>query len=57
MSQPSLCDGARILLLEGGPLDPVRNWDDQGQWSNRVSSLTAENIAWLDSELSLYEYR
>lgn len=50
MSQPSLREGARILLLEGGPLEPVRNWDDQGPWSNRCSSLTAENIAWLDSE-------
>ncbi|KLT39184.1 ubiquinone biosynthesis hydrox [Cutaneotrichosporon oleaginosum] len=38
---------ARILLLEGGSLAPVRNWDDGGPWSNRVSSLTAENIEWL----------
>ncbi|EKC99383.1 ubiquinone biosynthesis monooxygenase [Trichosporon asahii var. asahii CBS 8904] len=56
VSQPSLRDGARTLLLEGGPLDPVRNWDDQGPWSNRVSSLTAENIAWIDSEYSLQKH-
>lgn len=53
VSQPSLRETARILLLEGGPLDPVRNWDDQGAWSNRVSSLTAENIAWMESESQL----
>lgn len=41
----------RILLLEGGSLAPVRDWNDQGGWSNRVSSLTAENIQWLDSEI------
>lgn len=51
VSHPSL-QQTRILLLEGGSLAPVRDWDDQGGWSNRVSSLTAENIDWLDSESS-----
>ncbi|KAL7418473.1 putative ubiquinone biosynthesis monooxygenase [Cryptotrichosporon argae] len=38
---------ARVLLLEGGSLDRVRAWDDAGEWSNRVSSLTADNVGWL----------
>jgi len=49
VSHKTIRDTTRILLLEGGSLDPVRNWDDQGGWSNRVSSLTAENIEWLES--------
>jgi ubiquinone biosynthesis monooxygenase Coq6 len=40
------------LLLEGGSLDKVRTWDGEGEWENRVSSLTAENVAWLDSKLA-----
>lgn len=50
VSHKTIRDTTRILLLEGGSLKPVREWDDQGPWSNRVSSLTAENIEWLESE-------
>lgn len=50
MDKPSIRAGSRILLLEGGSLDKVRTWDGEGEWENRVSSLTAENVAWLDSE-------
>lgn len=50
VDKPSIRAGSRILLLDGGSLDKVRTWDGQGEWENRVSSLTAENIAWLDSE-------
>ncbi|GAA5999505.1 putative N,N-dimethylaniline monooxygenase COQ6 [Rhodotorula paludigena] len=33
-----------ITLIEGASLDSVRQWDPQpGEWSNRVSSITAEN--------------
>ncbi|KAK4683504.1 hypothetical protein P7C73_g6748, partial [Tremellales sp. Uapishka_1] len=46
LAKPSLRD-SRILLLEGGSLDRVRNWTGQGEWENRVSSLTAENVDWL----------
>lgn len=49
MDKPSIRAGSRILLLEGGSLDKVRTWDGEGEWENRVSSLTAENVAWLDS--------
>lgn len=51
MDKPSIRAGSRILLLEGGSLDKVRTWDGEGEWENRVSSLTAENVAWLDSRL------
>lgn len=50
VSHKTLRETTRILLLEGGSLAPVRGWDDAGGWSNRVSSLTAENIEWLDSK-------
>lgn len=50
MDKPSIRAGSRILLLEGGSLDKVRTWDGEGEWENRVSSLTAENVAWLDSK-------
>lgn len=50
MDKPSLRATSRILLFDGGSLDKVRTWDGQGEWENRVSSLTAENIAWLDSQ-------
>lgn len=46
---------ARILLLEGGSLGSVRDWDDEGPWSNRVSSLTAENVEWLQ-EIGAWEH-
>ena len=50
VSKPSLSQTARILLLEGGSLDKTRSWDGNGEWENRVSSLTSENVAWLESE-------
>lgn len=54
VDKPSIRAGSRILLLDGGSLDKVRTWDGQGEWENRVSSLTAENIAWLDSQYHTY---
>ena len=50
VDKPSIRAGSRILLLDGGSLDKVRTWDGKSDWENRVSSLTAENVAWLDSE-------
>lgn len=50
VSKPSIRETSRILLLEGGSLDRVRSWTGEDRWENRVSSLTAENVAWLDSE-------
>ena len=52
VDQPTLKATTRILLLEGGSLERVRGWTGEGHWENRVSSLTAENVAWLDSTLS-----
>ncbi|KAK8853195.1 ubiquinone biosynthesis monooxygenase COQ6 [Kwoniella newhampshirensis] len=49
LSQPTISKTARILLLEGASLDRTRSWSGEGEWENRVSSLTAENVAWLDS--------
>ncbi|GAA6036816.1 hypothetical protein JCM8097_003492 [Rhodosporidiobolus ruineniae] len=38
----------RITLLEGAPLTSTRDWSPrEGQWSNRVSSITAENVRFL----------
>lgn len=51
VDQPTIKATTRILLLEGGTLDRVRSWTGLDHWENRVSSLTAENVAWLDSEL------
>ena len=50
VDQPTIKATTRILLLEGGSLDRVRSWTGLDHWENRVSSLTAENVAWLDSE-------
>jgi hypothetical protein len=50
VSKPSIRETSRILLLESGSLDRVRSWTGEDKWENRVSSLTAENVAWLDSE-------
>lgn len=54
VTKPSIRQTTRILLLEGGSLDRVRNWNDRGHWENRVSSLTAENVNWLKSMLSIF---
>lgn len=54
MDKPSIRAGSRILLLDGGSLDKVRTWDGKGEWENRVSSLTAENIAWLEGQSYLH---
>ncbi|GAA5893478.1 hypothetical protein JCM5296_007468 [Sporobolomyces johnsonii] len=44
----SIAQTHRITLLEAAPLSNVRSWAPaQGQWSNRVSSITAENAAFL----------
>lgn len=43
-------DDTRILLVEGGSLDRVRSWTGRGEWENRVSSLTAENVQFLRGE-------
>lgn len=51
VSKPALMrDDARILLVEGGSLDRVRSWTGRGEWENRVSSLTAENVKFLRGE-------
>lgn len=51
VDKPSIKSSAKILLLEAGSLDRVRNWDDKGHWENRISSLTAQNVEWLKREL------
>ena len=50
VAKPTIRATSRILLLEGGSLDRVRSWKSDADWDNRVSSLTAENVAWLESE-------
>lgn len=50
LSHDSIRTTTRILLLEGGSLDKVRAWTGDGNWENRVSSLTADNVAWLRGE-------
>ncbi|WRT70252.1 ubiquinone biosynthesis monooxygenase COQ6 [Kwoniella shivajii] len=49
LAQPTIASTCKILLLEGSSLDKTRNWSGQGDWENRVSSLTWENISWLES--------
>ncbi|OCF38964.1 ubiquinone biosynthesis monooxygenase COQ6 [Kwoniella heveanensis CBS 569] len=49
LAQPTLSKTTRILLLEGSSLDKTRSWSGKGDWENRVSSLTAENVGWLES--------
>ncbi|WVR07699.1 ubiquinone biosynthesis monooxygenase COQ6 [Kwoniella sp. DSM 27419] len=49
LSHPTISQTTRILLLEGSSLDKTRNWDSAGDWENRISSLTSENVAWLES--------
>ncbi|WVF73093.1 ubiquinone biosynthesis monooxygenase COQ6 [Kwoniella sp. CBS 6097] len=49
LSQPTISKTTRILLLEGSSLDKTRSWSGKGDWENRVSSLTAENVGWLES--------
>lgn len=40
---------AKITLLEGSKLDKIESWDPkEGEFSNRVSSITAENVALLN---------
>jgi len=53
VDQPTLKATTKILLLEGGSLERVRGWTGLDHWEDRVSSLTAENVAWLDSALWL----
>ena len=43
--------------MEAGSLDRVRSWSGSGDWGNRVSSLTAENVAWLESEQDVVSAR
>ena len=51
VSKPAVMrDDTRILLVEGGSLDRVRSWTGHGEWENRVSSLTAENVQFLKGE-------
>ena len=41
-----------ITLVEGGSLDQTRGWSPrENEYSNRVSSITAENKHWLIREL------
>ncbi|WWC64595.1 ubiquinone biosynthesis monooxygenase COQ6 [Kwoniella dejecticola CBS 10117] len=49
LAQPTIAASTRILLLEGSSLDKTRNWTGKGDWENRISSLTWENISWLES--------
>ncbi|WVQ84469.1 ubiquinone biosynthesis monooxygenase COQ6 [Cryptococcus sp. DSM 104549] len=49
LSEPTISKTTRILLLEGASLDKTRSWSGKGAWENRVSSLTSENIEWLES--------
>ncbi len=48
VAKPTIRSTSRILLLEGGNLDRPRSWTGDADWDNRVSSLTAENVAWLE---------
>ncbi|AAW45305.1 hypothetical protein CNBH3840 [Cryptococcus deneoformans B-3501A] len=49
LSQPTISQTCRILLVEGSSLDRTRNWPESSEWENRISSLTHENIEWLES--------
>ncbi|WWC71990.1 ubiquinone biosynthesis monooxygenase COQ6 [Kwoniella pini CBS 10737] len=49
LAQPTISTTTKILLLEGSSLDKTRQWTGEGNWENRISSLTWENISWLDS--------
>ena len=43
--------GHSITLIEGGALDSVQGWEpEEGAYSNRVSSITADNVAFLERE-------
>ncbi|GHJ84897.1 hypothetical protein NliqN6_1299 [Naganishia liquefaciens] len=56
LSKPAVMrDDTRILLVEGGSLDRVRSWTGHGEWENRVSSLTAENVQFL-KDIGAWEY-
>ncbi|BGO97377.1 Ubiquinone biosynthesis monooxygenase COQ6, mitochondrial [Rhodotorula toruloides] len=46
-SSPAVARTHSITLIEGGSLDGVKGWAPKGgeEWSNRVSSITAENAA------------
>ncbi|BGP41351.1 Putative ubiquinone biosynthesis monooxygenase [Rhodotorula kratochvilovae] len=47
-SDEHLAQTHSITLIEGGPLAPVRTWEPgPGEYSNRVSSITADNAALL----------
>lgn len=50
VSKQHLLSNRRVLLVEGGKLDRVRNWKGTEQLENRVSSITAENVEFLKSE-------
>ncbi|WWC91673.1 ubiquinone biosynthesis monooxygenase COQ6 [Kwoniella dendrophila CBS 6074] len=49
LSQPTISTTTKIVLIEGSSLDKTRNWSGKGDWENRISSLTWENISWLES--------
>ncbi|WVO14268.1 ubiquinone biosynthesis monooxygenase COQ6 [Cryptococcus depauperatus] len=49
LSHPTISKTTRILLLEGSSLDKIRHWPESSEWENRISSLTHENIQWLES--------
>ncbi|KAI5476153.1 ubiquinone biosynthesis monooxygenase COQ6 [Pseudohyphozyma bogoriensis] len=47
-SSDAISSTHKITLLEGSQLESVAKWaPEAGQWSNRVSSITAENVAFL----------
>ncbi|BGP17463.1 hypothetical protein JCM10213_003254 [Rhodosporidiobolus nylandii] len=47
-SSPAIAATHRITLLEAFPLASSRNWAPKdGEWSNRVSSITNENVRFL----------
>jgi len=54
VDKSSIRTTSRILLLEGGTLNSVRTWSGEGDWENRVSSLTAENVAWLKGQSLIF---
>jgi ubiquinone biosynthesis monooxygenase Coq6 len=50
VSKEHLLSNRRVLLVDGGKLDRVRNWKGTEHLENRVSSITAENVEFLKSK-------
>lgn len=52
-SSPLIAASHKITLLEASPLHKIESWElGPEEYSNRVSSITAENVAFFDRESS-----